>query len=51
VLQSAYAAVVASEVAIIAALNNQIDRLGTVVGDHLAGTGTLRSIPACPASV
>jgi Transposase IS116/IS110/IS902 family./Transposase. len=34
VLQSAYAAVVASEVAIISALNDQIDRLGAVVGEH-----------------
>ena len=34
VLQDAYAAVVSSEVAIIAALNVQIDRLGAVVGDH-----------------
>ncbi|MCW2761361.1 MAG: family transposase [Marmoricola sp.] len=33
-LQSAYAAVVASEVAIITALNTQIDRLGAVVGEH-----------------
>ena len=32
--QSAYAAVVASEVAIIPALSTQIDRLGAVVGDH-----------------
>ena len=34
VLQNAYAAVVASEVAIITALNTQIDRLGAVVGEH-----------------
>jgi len=34
VLQDAYAAVVTSEVAIIGALNTQIDRLGAVVGDH-----------------
>jgi transposase len=34
VLQAAYAAVVASEVAIITALNTQIDRLGAVVADH-----------------
>ena len=34
VLQSAYAAVVASEVAIITALNTQVDRLGAVVGEH-----------------
>ena len=34
VLQTAYAAVVASEVAIITALNAQIDRLGAVVGEH-----------------
>ncbi len=33
-LQNAYAAVVASEVAIIIALNTQIDRLGAVVGEH-----------------
>ena len=33
-LQSAYAAVVSSEVAIITALNTQIDRLGAVVGEH-----------------
>jgi transposase len=33
-LQAAYAAVVASEVAIITALNTQIDRLGAVVGEH-----------------
>ena len=34
VLQSGYAAVVAGEVAIITALNAQIDRLGAVVGEH-----------------
>ena len=34
VLQDAYAAVVASDVAIITALNVQIDRLGPVVADH-----------------
>jgi transposase len=34
VLQAAYAAVVASEVAVIATLNTQIDRLGAVVGEH-----------------
>jgi transposase len=34
VLQDAYAAVVASEVAVITTLNVQIDRLGAVVGDH-----------------
>ncbi len=34
VLQDAYAAVVASEVAIITALNTGIDRLGAVVSDH-----------------
>ncbi len=34
VLQTGYAAVVASEVAIIGALNTQIDKLGAVVGDH-----------------
>jgi len=34
VLQSAYAEVVASEVAVIASLNLQIDRLGAVVGNH-----------------
>ena len=34
VLQTGYAAVVASEVAIIGALNTQIDRLGAVVADH-----------------
>ncbi len=33
-LQGAYAAVVASEVAVITALNTQIDRLGAVVGEH-----------------
>lgn len=33
-LANAYAAVVASEVAIISALNTQIDRLGAVVGEH-----------------
>lgn len=33
-LQSAYAAVVASEVAIITALNVQVERLGEVVGEH-----------------
>ena len=32
--QSAYAAIVASEVEIIEALNSQIDRLGAVVGAH-----------------
>ena len=34
VLQAAYAAVVASEVAIIGALNTQIDKLGAVVEEH-----------------
>jgi len=34
VLQSAYSAVVSSEVAIITALNTQIDRLGAVVGEY-----------------
>jgi transposase len=34
VLQDAYAAVVASEVAVIATLNVQIERLGAVVGEH-----------------
>jgi len=34
VLQDAYAAVVASEVAVITALNTQIGRLGAVVGEH-----------------
>jgi transposase len=34
VLQDAYAAITASEVAVIATLNVQIERLGTVVGDH-----------------
>ena len=34
VLQDAYASVVSSEVAIITALNLQIDRLGAVVGEH-----------------
>ena len=34
VLQSAYAAVVVSEVGVIAALNVQIERLGAVVGEH-----------------
>jgi len=34
VLQTAYAAVVASEVAVITALNIQIDRLGAVMADH-----------------
>ena len=34
VLQDAYAAVVTSEVAIITTLNDQVDRLGAVVGDH-----------------
>ena len=34
VLQNAYAAVVASEVVIITALNTQVDRLGAVVGEH-----------------
>ena len=34
VLQDAYAAVVASEVAIITTLNVQVDRLGAVVADH-----------------
>jgi transposase len=33
-LQAAYAAVVSSEIAIITALNTQIDRLGAVVGEH-----------------
>jgi transposase len=33
-LQHAYAGVVASEVAIITALNTQVERLGAVVGDH-----------------
>jgi transposase len=34
VLQEAYAAVVASEVAVVATLNTQIERLGAVVGEH-----------------
>jgi transposase len=34
VLQAAYAAVISSEVAVITALNTQIDRLGAVVADH-----------------
>ena len=34
VLQEAYAAVATSEVAVITALNVQIDRLGAVVGEH-----------------
>ena len=34
VLQNAYAAVVASEVAVITTLNTQINRLGAVVADH-----------------
>jgi transposase len=34
VLQDAYAAVVGSEVAIVAALNTQIERLGAVVAEH-----------------
>ena len=34
VIQSAYAAIVTSEVAIIEALNTQIDQLGAVVGAH-----------------
>jgi transposase len=34
VLQNAYAAVVTSEVAVIATLNVQIERLGAVVGEH-----------------
>jgi transposase len=34
VLQAAYAAVVGSEVAVIATLNVQIERLGAVVGEH-----------------
>jgi len=33
-IQGAYQAVVSSEVAIIAALNTQIDQLGTVVAAH-----------------
>ena len=33
-LQEAYAAVVASEVAVIVTLNTQIERLGAVVGEH-----------------
>jgi transposase len=33
-VQAAYAAIVTSEVAVIEALNNQIDRLGEVVGAH-----------------
>ena len=33
-VQAAYAAIVASEVAIITALNTQIDRLGAVVAEH-----------------
>jgi transposase len=34
VLQAAYAAVVSSEVAVIATLNTQMERLGAVVGEH-----------------
>lgn len=51
VLQDAYAAVAASEVAVIATLNIQIERLGRWWATILADTGTLRSTPACPASV
>ena len=50
VLQDAYAAVVASEVAVIAALNTSTGS-GRWWPSILAGTGTLRSTPACPASV
>jgi transposase len=40
-VQSAFAAIVAAQVEIITTLNEQIDVLGEVVADHLAGTRTL----------
>jgi transposase len=36
-LQDAYAAITASEVAVITTLNTQIERLGEVVGEHFGG--------------
>jgi hypothetical protein len=50
VIQSAYAAIVTSQVAIIEALNIQIDQLGAVWARILAATRTLRSTPANPGS-
>jgi transposase len=49
-VESVYAAIVTGQVAILQTLNTQINQLGTVVADHLAGTRTLRSTPARPAS-
>ena len=48
VLQTGYAAVVASEVAIIGALNTQIDRLGAVVGDHFGRHRDAEIYPSLP---
>ncbi len=47
-LQGAYAAVVASEVAIITALNTQIDRLGAVVGEHFGRHRDAEIYPSLP---
>jgi hypothetical protein len=38
VIQSAYAAIVTSQVAVIEALSTQIDQLGAVVGAHFGPT-------------
>ena len=51
VLQSAYTAVVASEVAIITALNVQIDRLGAVVDEHFGRHRDAEIYLSRPASV
>jgi hypothetical protein len=48
-VQSADAAIVSGQVAIVTTLNTQIEELGAVVAAHLAGTRTLRSTPANPA--
>lgn len=50
-VQDAYAAVVASEVALITVLTPRSSGLGRWWTSILAGTGTLTSTPACPVSV
>jgi hypothetical protein len=49
-IQSAFAMITTSEVRIISALTGEVDRLGEVVAEHLADTGTLTSTPASPDS-
>jgi hypothetical protein len=49
-VQAAFAVIVTSQVRLITALNLEIAPLGQVVATILAVTGTLRSMPAKPAS-